>query len=64
MRNFSVVADTIPGGMVIENLSPHPQTFYSKSDFKAAMAAAGVEQHVQHRGLPGSDKSPHTQRFV
>jgi len=61
---FVVRDDSIPGGMVIENLGPHPQTFYSRSEFKRAMDAAGVEQHVRHVPKPGSDKSDHTTRWV
>lgn len=63
-QNFTVQDDSIPGGMVIENLSPRPQTFYSKSDFKKAMELAGVEQKVQHKGVDGTDKSPHTVRWI
>ena len=64
MRHFTVEDDSIPGGMVIENLSPRPQKFYSKSEFKRAMELAGVEQKVHHVGLQGSDKNPHTQRWI
>lgn len=64
VRNFTVRPDSIPGGMVIENLGPKPQTFYSKSDYKAAMAAAGVRPFVRHVPEQGSDKSKVTQRWV
>lgn len=62
--SLRVVGDDIPGGMVIENLGPRPQTFYTKSSYRDAMRAANVHNVVRHRPLPGSDKSPHTQRFV
>lgn len=56
--------DTIPGGKVIENLTPTPVRYDSHSAIKRAMEAAGVESKVQHIGTPGSDKSPHTSRWV
>ena len=52
--------DSIPGGQLIENLTPQPKRYYSKSEIKLAMEVAGVEPLVRHVGEPGSDKSPHT----
>ena len=60
----TVIDDSIPGGMVIENLSRHPQTFYSKSEFRDAQRAAGVKPAVRHVGEQGSDKSKHTVRWI
>lgn len=60
----TVIDDSIPGGMVIENLGARPQTFYSKSDYKRAMDAAGVKPYVRHIGEQGSDKSKHTTRWI
>lgn len=56
--------DSIPGGMVIENLSAQPQTFYSKSEFRRAQQAAGVMQFVRHQPPPDSDKSKFTSRWI
>ena len=61
---FNVQADSVPGGFVIENLGPKPQTFYSKSEYKQAMDIAGVKPMVRHVGEPGSDKSKFTQKWV
>lgn len=59
-----VVADSIPGGMTIENMTAVPETFYSKSDWRRRMKELGLINKVEHVGVPGSDKSPHTQRWV
>lgn len=59
-----MIEDSIPNGMVIENLSAKPQTFYSKSAYREACAAAGVVNKVQHVPKQGSDKSDHTSRWV
>jgi len=41
-----------------------PRRFTSKSDLRQALKAAGLRPAVRHVGLPGSDKSPHTSRWV
>lgn len=56
--------DTIPGGVVIENLTKKPTRYYSRSAIKLAQEVAGVVPHVRHIGTPGSDKSPHTTRWI
>jgi hypothetical protein len=61
---LSVVGDDIPGGLVIENLGPTPQTFYTKSAYRDAQRAAHVKNEVRHVGVQGSDKSPHTSRWI
>lgn len=63
-RAPSMVPDSIPGGMVLENLTKTPQRFYSRTEIKDAMRAANVEQKVRHVGEPGSDKSRYTSRWV
>lgn len=62
--HLAVIDDSIPGGMVIENMGPTPLTFYSKSDYRREMKARGLVNKVEHVGVPGTDKSPHTQRWV
>ena len=59
-----VVADSIPGGLLIENLHSQPKRYYSRSELKRDMDAKGVEHRVRHVGAPGSDKSIHTQRWI
>ena len=41
-----------------------PMTFHSKSEWKREMKARGLVNQVRHVGVQGSDKSPHTQRWV
>lgn len=59
-----VEPDSIPGGMTVEHLGPTPRTFYSKTEWRDAMRAEGVVNKVRHVGLPGSDRSPHTTRWI
>lgn len=59
-----VVADSIPGGMTIENMGHEPMTFYSKSEWRHAMKERGLVNQVRHVGKQGSDKSDHTTRWV
>src|SRR5262249_34031449 len=61
---LSVVPDSIPGGMVIENLTPQPVTVYSRTEHKDLMRRTGNQPFVRHKGEPGSDKSKLTQRWV
>ena len=63
-RAPTMIPDSIPGGRVIENLTPTPKRFYSRTDIKDEMRARGVESRVRHVGEPGSDKSRHTSRWV
>lgn len=63
-ENFTVQADDVPGGFTIENMTPEPLHFSSKSEWKRKMKELGLENKVQHKPLPGTDKSPHTQRWV
>lgn len=62
--HLAVVQDSIPGGLVIENMSSTPITVYSKSDYKREMKARGLVNKVEHVGVPGTDKSPHTTRWA
>lgn len=65
---FSVVADEIPGGMEIRhglcNEDGSPRRYYSKSEMAAEAKRRGLTNYVRHVGLKGSDKSPHTTRWV
>ena len=57
-------ADSIPGGMWIENLGPQPMRFDSKSDYRDAVKARGLMPMVRHTPPPDSDKSKHTSRWI
>lgn len=62
--SFTHIPDEIPGGMTVENMGPTPLTFYSKSEWRREMKARGLVNQVRHVGVQGSDKSPHTSRWV
>lgn len=64
IQGLTVIPDDIPGGVTVENLGPTPVTFYTRSAHRAYLQAHGLTQKVRHVGLPGTDKSPHTQRWV
>ena len=63
-----VVSDDIPGGIEIRHGLVHddgsPMKFYSKSEIARAAAAKGLRNHVEHVPSQGSDKSPHTTRWI
>ena len=52
LGTFSVQPDSIPGGQVLENLTPQPRRFDSRSEIRAFAKAKGLEQRVRH--LDGS----------
>jgi hypothetical protein len=56
--------DSIPGGLVIENLTSEPVRVESWSERKRLMAKTGSMERIQHRTLPGTDKSKHTSRWT
>lgn len=60
----TVIDDTWPGGRYFEHVSHTGETFYSRSELKRFLAATGQLEYVRHQGTPGSDKSPHTSRWV
>jgi hypothetical protein len=42
-RGFpNVIADSVPGGFVVENMGREPETFYSKSDHRREAKARGL----------------------
>lgn len=63
-RSTAIVPDGVPGGFVIENLDTEPRTFYSKSEYRNELKARGLRIRDRHVGLQGSDRSPHTSRWV
>lgn len=60
----NIIRDEIPGGMTIHNMGPTPETFYSKSEHRRRVKELGLSVKDTHVGLQGSDKSPHTSRWV
>ncbi len=63
-----VVDDSIPGGLEIKNALCHPdgtpRRFDSKSDIAREAKRLGWTNVVEHIPKRGSDKSPHTTRWV
>jgi hypothetical protein len=64
LGGYQVVGDEFPGGKTFENLGHRPVTVHSKSELKRVMEMRGLEPKVRHIGTPGSDRSPHTSRWV
>lgn len=64
-----VVGDDIKGGVFyaqngICNPDGSPRAFTKHSDMRKFAKELGLTSHVEHQGTKGSDKSPHTQRFI
>lgn len=68
VRAHSVIGDDIPGGIEIRhglcNPDGTPKRYYSKTEIKEAERRTGWVNHVEHVPMRGSDKSPHTSRWV
>ena len=47
-----------------DNLGPTPIRIRSRAERKRLMKEKGLVEAVRHVGLQGSDKNPHTQRFL
>lgn len=63
---LTIIGDEWQGGgsRTFENIDSVPRTFENKSQWKRFMAERGLVNRVEHKPMPGSDRSPHTQRFV
>jgi hypothetical protein len=59
----NIKTDSIPGGMVIENLGHTPVKVYSHTERLKIMRDRGLQERIEHVGMPGSDKSPVTQTW-
>jgi hypothetical protein len=59
-----VIVDEWPGGQTFHNLGHEPVTLYSRTELRREMAARGLEHRVRHVGVPGSDRSPETTRWI
>ncbi|MPZ20143.1 MAG: hypothetical protein GEV06_19830 [Luteitalea sp.] len=60
----SMRPDSIPGGLVLENLGSRPVKVESWSERKRIMRDRGLVESVRHVGARGSDKSVHTSRWT
>jgi hypothetical protein len=65
---LSVVGDDIPGGLWVEhglcNPDGTPRKYYTKGEMAREAKARGLINWVEHKGDRGSDKSPHTSRWI
>jgi hypothetical protein len=63
-----VIPDEIPGGVWIRhgicNPDGSPRKYYSRSEMAAEAKRRGVINLVEHVTQQGTDKSPHTSRWV
>ncbi len=63
-----VIADEIPGGMLIEhglcNPDGSPARYYSKSEIAKEAARRGLTPFVRHMPGAGGDKSKNTTRWI
>jgi hypothetical protein len=63
-----VIPDGIPGGMLVKhaicNPDGSPRRFDSQSELREYARARGWTNVVEHKPLPGTDKSPHTTRWI
>jgi hypothetical protein len=68
VKSFTVIGDDIPGGMEIANglCNPDgsPRRYYTKSEIAREAKARGYHNHVEHVTAKGTDKSPHTTRWI
>lgn len=64
-RATTVIDDQIPGGpRMFENLGEKEVYISSKSQLRAECAARGIRPFVRHVGVPGSDRSKETTRWI
>lgn len=63
-----VIDDSIPGGMLIHhalcNPDGTPRRYDSHTEIRKEAERRGFTNYVRHVGSRGSDKSPHTSRWV
>jgi hypothetical protein len=61
----AMIDDTISGGArYFENLGEQPVFISSKSQLRDELRARGLRENVKHVGVPGTDKSRETQRWI
>ena len=65
---YGVIGDDIPGGLEIRhglcNEDGTPRKYYSKTEINREAKRRGLSNNVEHVTGPGTDKSPHTTRWV
>ena len=68
-KSASIVPDGIPGGVWIKHglcdeVTGEPKRYDSKSDIAREAKRRGWENRVEHVSAPGTDKNPHTTRWI
>lgn len=64
-RSTAIIDDQISGGArYFENLGHDKVWVESKSQLRDELRARGLRENVRHVGVPGSDRSPQTSRWV
>jgi hypothetical protein len=67
-QSAGVIPDQIPGGVEVKhgicNPDGTPRRYYSKSEMAREAYKRGLTNHVEHVPMRGSDKSPHTTRWI
>jgi hypothetical protein len=56
--------DGFIGGKTFENMGHEPVTVYSRSEYRRELDRRGLKEFVRHVPTPGSDRSPHTTRWI
>lgn len=66
--HYGITTDDIPGGVLIRNGicedDGSPKRYYTKSSIHAAAKAKGLINRVEHITSEGTDKNPHTTRWI
>ncbi len=53
----NVIADDVPGGFTVENMGREPERFYSKSAWRAAVAARGLRIRDESGAMPSAARA-------
>jgi len=64
MSSFpNVIADGVPGGFVVENMTREPETFYSKSEHRRRVKELGLRIRDEHCSAPGTDVNKNVSKW-
>lgn len=61
---YSCIPDDYGRDIVCETMAHEPVTYRTRSERRRLMREHGVIETVRHVGQQGSDKSPHTTRWI
>jgi hypothetical protein len=60
----NVIADSVPGGFTVENMTREPETFYSKAEHRRRVKELGLRIRDEHCSAPGTDKNRNVAKWV